>query len=49
VKDELRLAAEAFQRHHRGARRVGGGIGPEIAANEMQARVDAARGPGRRQ
>ena len=47
--DELRLPAVAMRRHHQPARHAVGRRRSPVAANEMQAEVDAGRGARRRQ
>jgi hypothetical protein len=43
VGDELGLAAFSFQRHHRHAGRVGGDCRAVVAADHVQAHVEAGR------
>ena len=47
--DELRLPAVAMRRHHQPPRHAVGGRRSPVAADEMQAQVDAGGAPGRRQ
>ena len=49
VDDELRLAAGALERHHRGARHCRRRLGAEVAPHQVEAQIEACRGARGRQ